>query len=209
MRTFVYVDGFNLYYRALRKTPYRWLDIRSLAAQLLSSRNEILAIKYYTARVSGRQDRDQPRRQRIYLKALQTTPGLQIYYGHFLSKTKRRPLVNPLAGRPSYVEIHDTEEKGSDVNLASHLIHDGWKGDYDVAVVISKDTDLVEPIRIVTQELKKPVGVISPDKWLSKELRTVASFVRHTTRRRLAVAQFPNPLHVDGENEPLSKPDRW
>ena len=35
IRTNVYIDGFNLYYRALRRTPYRWLDVRRLAQLLL------------------------------------------------------------------------------------------------------------------------------------------------------------------------------
>jgi hypothetical protein len=53
------------------------------------------------------------------------------------------------------------EEKGSDVSLASHLIHDAWAGRFKAGAVLSNDTDLVEPIRIVTQELKKPVVLLS------------------------------------------------
>jgi hypothetical protein len=30
-RTYVYVDGFNLYYRALRKTKFKWLNLEALA----------------------------------------------------------------------------------------------------------------------------------------------------------------------------------
>jgi len=35
MRTYVYVDGFNLYYSALKNTPYKWLDLRALFARIL------------------------------------------------------------------------------------------------------------------------------------------------------------------------------
>ena len=41
------------------------------------------------------------------------------------------------------------EEKGSDVNLSAHLLNDVWKGLFDAAAVISNDTDLVTPIRMV------------------------------------------------------------
>ena len=58
-----------------------------------------------------------------------------------------------------FVEIHDTEEKGSDVNLAVHLLNDGWHGRYDVALVLSQDTDLIEPLRIASQELGKTIGL--------------------------------------------------
>ena len=33
MITNVYIDGFNLYYRALKDTPFRWLDLRKLAGK--------------------------------------------------------------------------------------------------------------------------------------------------------------------------------
>ena len=56
MRTAVYVDGFNLYYRAVKGTPYKWLDIKALAAGLLRPENEITCIRYFTADVSGKRD---------------------------------------------------------------------------------------------------------------------------------------------------------
>ena len=91
LRTAVYVDGFNLYYRALKGTQYKWLDLKALAEHCLEPKNEITLLKYFTARVSGQRDPDQPRRQQIYLKALQTIPGLSIHLGRFLAKTKTRP----------------------------------------------------------------------------------------------------------------------
>lgn len=52
-QTFVYVDGFNLYYGSLRKTPYRWLDLQRLCRLLLPP-NDVQRINYYTARVGAR-----------------------------------------------------------------------------------------------------------------------------------------------------------
>ena len=208
MKTYVYVDGFNLYYRALAHSRYKWLDLRALAASLLRKQNAIETIRYYTARVSGRQDRGQPKRQESYLKALRTIPGLTIHYGKFLPKVIRRPLASSPPGRPVYVEVHSTEEKGSDVNLASHLLWDGFQGAYEVAVVVSKDTDLVEPIRIVTQELRMPVGLICPDGAVPSALEEVMSFVRHVTSPKLAASQFPNPVFTR-EGKAIYKPAQW
>ena len=56
MRTIVYVDGFNLYYGALKGTPYRWLDILAMSRKILSPKNQIAGIKYFTARVLSRPD---------------------------------------------------------------------------------------------------------------------------------------------------------
>ena len=33
------------------------------------------------------------------------------------------------------------EEKGSDVNVAAHLLNNAWKGRFDAAAVASSDTD--------------------------------------------------------------------
>src|SRR4051812_12536392 len=85
MDTIVYVDGFNLYYGSLRKTPCRWLDLSKLCRRLLPA-NNILKIKYFTAKVSARpDDPGQPTRQQAYLRALATLPEMEIYFGHFLS----------------------------------------------------------------------------------------------------------------------------
>ena len=209
LRTCVYVDGFNLYYRALRGTPFKWLNIRVLVESLLKPENDIQTIKYFTARVSGRTDPDEPRRQQLYLNALKTVPGLTVHLGRFLTKTKYRPLVEPDGAAGKFVQIHDTEEKGSDVNLAAHLINDGWQDRYDVAVVLSQDTDLVEPIRMVRQDIGKPVGLI----WLDGRrpggrLAKTSSFTRSVTPSRLHAAQFPERL-MGRDGHPILKPDKW
>jgi hypothetical protein len=70
IKTYVYIDGFNFYYGALKKTPYRWVNIRRLC-ELLLPKNTITEIKYFTALVSARpSDLDQPVRQQLYLRAL-------------------------------------------------------------------------------------------------------------------------------------------
>jgi len=103
-------------------------------------------------------ERQQPAGSRSISCALSTLPEVQIIYGHFLAKIIRRPLVNPIPGLPRTVDVHTSEEKGSDVNLAVHLVHDAWAAKFDVAVVVSNDSDLEAPIRIVKDELRKPLG---------------------------------------------------
>jgi len=175
---------------------------------MLDPVNKIAIIRYYTARVSGRNDRLEPKRQNAYLRAIATLPEVSIHYGNFLPKIINRPLVNPISGAPLYVDVHSTEEKGSDVNLASHLLWDGWRGAYDVAVVVTADTDLVEPIRIVTQELGKTVGLICPAGAAPKKLKEVIKFVRHVTPARLAAAQFPNTV-IAGNGKEIHRPAEW
>lgn len=207
-RTTLYIDGFNLYYRALKGTPFKWLDVKKLAEQILATHNQITCVKYFTARVSGQRNPSAPRDQQAYLDALSTIPEVQIIHGRFLAKTIWRPLVNPVPGLPRTVEVHTSEEKGSDVNLAVHLIHDAWSGRFDVAAVISNDSDLETPIRIVKEELRKPVGLLCPhDGHPAAQLKRAATFVRHIRDVHLRASQFPTTIIHNGRT--IVKPTGW
>jgi uncharacterized LabA/DUF88 family protein len=219
-RTIVYVDGFNLYFRMLAQRPgLKWLNIKLLAERSLRPENKIIRVNYYTARVSARVDPHAPARQQIYFNALDTVPEVTMHMGSFLAAKKFAGLVHPPSFRPhlatplprpwpAVVRVHKTEEKGSDVNLASHLLLDAFRGRYDVAAVLSNDTDLVEPIRIATQELGKVVGLLSPVPNPAPQLQAVASFVRRLNPADLAASQFANPLLLpDGTT--LTKPASW
>lgn len=208
MNTWVYVDGFNLYYGAVKGTSYKWLDIQRLC-QLLLPKNRILKIKYFTALVTARPgDLDQPNRQQIYLRALRTIPGLEIIYGHFLEHEVMMPVADSLPGSPRTVKVIKTEEKGSDVNIATHMISDGYKGAYEVAILISNDSDLVEPVKIVRNELNIPVGILNPRPASpSHELRKYASFVKPIRSGVLAASQF-SPVITDTTGG-FHKPSNW
>lgn len=208
MRTTIYVDGFNFYYRALKGTPHKWLNLDTLFHLLLRPPHAITAIKYFTARVSARpNDPGQPVRQDMYLRALRTVPTISIIFGTFLTNTIRMRLAHPPVGSSPYVEVVKTEEKGSDVNLATHLVHDAHKGFFDTAVVVTNDSDLCEPIRIVRDELGLPVGILYPDKSLSRQLQRYASFVRPIRQGVLAQSQFPDEL-TDNVGT-FHKPTSW
>jgi len=207
VRTHVYIDAFNLYYGCLRNTPYRWLDILKLAQTLLPN-DEIDAIKYFTARVSARpDDPDKPIRQQTYLRALRTLPNLSIIEGHFLTHVVSMRLADPIPGQSPYVRVIKTEEKGSDVNLAAHLLHDGHLDRYELAVVVSNDSDLLSPIQIVASELKLQVGLFNPHQHPSRELIEHALFVKNIRKGVLSMSQFPS--HLSDEHGTFHKPPSW
>jgi hypothetical protein len=207
LSTNVYIDGFNLYYGSLRNTPYRWLNPATLC-QLLLPKNTIGKIKYFTALVSARpSDPGQPVRQQLYLRALATLPNVSVHLGHFLTHEVTMPLVVP-AGQPQkYAKVIKTEEKGSDVNLATHLLHDAHLGRFDIAVVISNDSDLLEPIKIVRQELHKRVGVLNPHPNPSRALLPHLDFIKQIRTGVLRASQFPATL--TDANGTFTKPQTW
>jgi len=145
MKTFLYIDGFNLYYSAVKGTPLRWLNPIELAARAFS-RNTIFQTKFFTAKVAELPgDPHQPTRQLLYWRALHTLPNLEIILGEFRKRIVRMAVVNP---PPNTIEVFKTEEKGSDVNLATHLLLDGFQDRYAAAIVITGDSDLVTPIKM-------------------------------------------------------------
>lgn len=207
MKTFVYIDAFNLYFGCLKKTPYKWLDIHKLCSLLLP-KHQITAIKYFTALIKARpNDFDAPKRQQMYLRALRTLPSLEIIYGHFLSHEVTMPLAEPTPGNSRFVRVIKTEEKGSDVNLAVHLLHDAYQGRYESAVVISGDSDLLSAVHIVMNELKKPVGVLNPQSRQCQVLLKQATFYKHIREGVLAASQFPDSF-ADKKGL-ITKPREW
>lgn len=201
----VYVDGFNLFYGAVKRTPYKWLDLGKLC-QIMLPKDNIVGIKYFTAQVSGRPaDPDKAIRQQIYWRALKTNPNIRIILGHFLTHPVRMVVsgTNP----PQRVWIDKTEEKGSDVNLAAHLLHDGFQKLYDVAVLITNDSDLAEPVRMVRDVLTLPIGILNPHPNHSVELKKLATFIKRIRQADVIAAQFPDVVTDNKGSFP--KPHGW
>lgn len=261
MRISAYVDALNLYYGALKNTRYKWLNlVKFINLTLTEIEPEIKNLKYFTAVVSGAVDPEVPRRQRIYLNALETLPEVSVVYGNFKTNAVWRPLMslpvadceidlepkslklsrgdfsvrvtnsqirvipvrawNPLSSRTWFnkkkeklledairVQVHSMEEKGSDVNLAAHLLNDAWHDVYDVAVVISNDRDLAEAIRLVIEDVRKEVILLCParNRIVASRLGEVASDVKFVRTTQLRQSQFPDS--VSGTN--IRKPEGW
>lgn len=204
MKTNIYIDGFNLYYGCIKDTPYHWLNVGKMCRSLLPN-DEIQRIKYFTALVKARpNDPDQPLRQRTFLRALQTIPNLEIILGTFLSHEVTMPR-SPLGS--GYAKVIKTEEKGSDVNIATHLLVDGFRNDYELAVVVSNDSDLLMPIQVVTHKFRKPVGLLNPQKHTSVALLPHVQFVKKIRSTVLKNSLFPSVL--DDQNGQFSKPVDW
>lgn len=210
--TFVYVDGFNLYYRKLQDTPFKWLNLRRFCELMLPG-NDVQEIFYFTARILPRpNDPDQPQRQQTYLRALATV-GIKVVYGTFQTKPKHRPLLNDIVlggaklAAGSYVWVLNTEEKGSDVNLATILLGNAAAKRCELSVVVSNDSDLELTIRTCCQELKHPVGVLSTQTSNSLALKSGATFYKSIRSGVLRESQFAAVLNdADGE---IHKPPTW
>ncbi len=209
MRTFVYIDGFNLYHRALRKTGFKWLNVVRLAEEMFPG-DFIARVCYFTALINARpNDQGSQQRQSTYLRALRTSPDIEIHFGTYKERIIERPLFEPVKGLPRYVKVRNSEEKGTDVNLATRLLVDGFAGLYEQAVVLSNDADFASPIKFVRDELGLKVMLINPDqrKQVPRRLLMSATGAKRLLRRHLRRSQFP-PMLTD-QHGTITKPPTW
>ena len=116
-------------------------------------------------------------------------------------------LVDPSPTSPQLAQVWKTEEKGSDVSLATHMVHDAHRGACDVAVVVSNDSDLLEPIRILKKDLGKTVGVLNPHKKPARQLLELADFFKPIRSGVLGACQFP--ITLKDTNGKFTKPASW
>lgn len=210
MRTNVYIDGFNLFYGCLKGTHYKWLDLETLCRRILPH-DQVGRIRYFTAPINFRPDKPWRQiRQQTYLRAVATLPSVHTHMGSFLISTCRMRLAEVPENGPNTVEVIKAEEKGSDVNLATYLLLDAFRHDAEAFVVITNDSDLTEPIRIVGHELDRVVGVVNPHPPRRRSralLRCEPTFFKQVWPSTLARSQFPDKLNdADGE---ILRPDGW
>ena len=200
LRVIAYVDGYNLYYglRAKRWEKFYWLNIQKLIQQFLRPHQTLVATKYFTTIIKYPNDRRQ--RQQVFLEALKTLPDLQIYYGHFLSD-----VITCRSCGHTYTTYH---EKMTDVNIAVELMQDAFGDHFDVAFLLSADSDLVSPISAVQKSFPgKQVICIFPPKRSSYALKQVSDGVLHIGRNELAKSIFPDRVLKDGIT--LRRPPNW
>lgn len=215
----VYVDGFNLYYGALKGTPHRWLDLETLFDTLLPQ-YDVIKIRYFTAQIRAKAnpaDLKAPERQKAYLSALESLSRVEVIRGNFMihkSYARRRyrgvlaKIIPKRISDRSKVPIWKVEEKGSDVNLGAYLVLDAARKASDLQFVVTSDSDLAHPLKLVTSELGSKVALCFPHGRHSKELGACKhEFIVWISDGALAKAQLPSP--VKHRNRIYHRPASW
>lgn len=198
-RVIVYVDGFNLYFGMLESgIKGKWLNLIALANALLKPNQELVAVKYFTSRVGN--DPEKQKRQTIYIEALETV-NVQIFFGHY-----QKGSTECLRCGNKWMTFN---EKMTDVNIATHLLIDAFQDNYDMAMLISGDSDLVPPIKNIHQLFTdKRVFVAFPPHRHNSSLSLVAKGSLIIGRKKILVSQFPSTL-IKESGFILNKPKEW
>lgn len=182
MRTYIYVDGFNFYYGAVKGTPYKWLNFKVLFKKLLAPHHQILRIKYFTALVSGKFDPEQPARQKTFIRALETQiPEIEVYYGSFTTHEVIARLACPsnVFTGPFKVPVHKAEGAGADVKLAQlACTSKKYRGPFKAPVYKTeeKGSDVNLAVHLVNdawENLFDCAVIVSNDSDLAEALRIV------------------------------------
>ncbi len=210
MRIYAYIDAFNFYYGLTRNTPYRWCNLAELC-KLLFPQDGVEQIKVFFGHarpIPGHEG--QPARRKVYLRALQTLPNVQLIGSKFNRVDKKLPIVDKLP-RVEYVKVRDYVEKQADVNLASHMLLDAFQDKYDLAAVFTNDSDFVTPIQMVRYELHKKVKLMLTTggrRFGNKDLMKVANSHMAISSQFLELSQFPDRI-LDAEGREITKPASW
>ena len=212
-RVTAYVDGFNLYF-GLRDSGSRkhlWLDPVALIRSLLRPNQHLVALKYFTARLSGGRGRsrdplhDQREGKRVrqsnYIDALSSLPMVSTYFGHFLDKRQTCRVCRSVWLSP--------EEKKTDVLIASHMLADAFDGRCEDLVLVSGDGDLAPPISMIRERFpERRVIVAFPPRRYAVELQRTAHAYVEIGMDKVRQSQLP-PVVVTSRGHHLRRPPEW
>jgi len=201
-RVSLYIDGFNLYYALKEKNWQRfyWLNPYELGQNLLQPDQALTDVKYFTARIKGRNPK-KTARQANWLEAMTDTGKIKLFYGHYLFNKKD---CNKCGAK-----ISIPEEKMTDVNIAVEMLRDAYEDLFDHAWVISGDSDLVPPIVAIRKKFpNKKITVIFPPGSNSYRLKTSANAFLMLGRKTLKDSQFPDQ-YTKSDGYVLHRPQSW
>lgn len=203
-RVITYIDGFNLYFglKSMGWKRYYWLNLHDLALNLLKPDQQLVAVKYFTARISANpKNPDKHKRQATFLDAVESLPQTRVFYGHYLPKQQQCYKCGAV--------WYSHEEKMTDVNVSVELMRDAFDDLFDVALLISADSDLAPPVEnVLARYPQKRIIMVSPPNRQSKKLESVATTHFRLGRQILHNSQFPDS-YTKPDGFVLQRPPQW
>jgi 6-hydroxy-3-succinoylpyridine 3-monooxygenase len=205
-RSIIYIDGFNLYYGALKGGPYKWLNLERYF-NLLRPNDCIQKIRYFTALISG----SHANNQKVYLQALETLPLVDIIFGKFKVKQIECQVSGCAIPPPRFFQSN--EEKRTDVNIALWMLSDAQNNLCEKLILVSGDSDLVPAISMVKNEYSdKEITVYIPARNVTRgaavELRGAADKNKTLPLQMMHAAQLPAEIN-NSAGQIIRKPLSW
>lgn len=229
MRTHIYIDGSNLYYGCLHRTPYKWLDVYALFADFIikaqAPQATVDKVKFFTADIRAKlatHGQAAHHAQDTYHRALTHCypQHVEIIKGYYALEQASLPRYQNPPDRTDSVRVWKLEEKQTDVNIALHLYHDVIvKQCCDQVIIVSNDTDIAPVVKLLRQVAGEriQIGIVIPipkfvagtsHRPTNKQLSQYADWTRrYILEEELEGAQLPAMIRTD--RKPIRKPEYW
>jgi len=201
LRAAVYIDGFNLFHAIedLNEPHLKWVDLYALSGRIIRRGESLQKVVWCTA--VNTKNYQRMLRWREYRKALENV-GVICVEGHFAEEPRRC--------HQGHDYFHPTEKEG-DVNVAINLISDGHLDVYDVAYLVSADSDQVATARMFRDRLnsKQRISVAPPGRNHSKAIIAYAHATRSIKRELLENCLLPGPVIIRNGERIAKRPAQY
>ena len=177
-RAALYVDGFNLYHAidALNQPHLKWLDLAALGNRVLNRRTQrLVKVHYFTALKPGAFEKN--KRHREYITALKYF-NVAVHEGHFIKDAVDCRKCGHVWDKP--------QEKETDVSIALHLVDDAYQDVFDVAYLLTANSDQGATARMMKRRFptKALVSLVPPGMEASKAI------LSHTSLKQKITIEF-------------------
>jgi uncharacterized LabA/DUF88 family protein len=200
-RATFFIDGFNLFHaldadRSFHK--YKWLNLHKLASCFLTSKETLQKVYYFTTYATW--DQKKVFKHQVYVKALEHV-GVEPIFGAFRSVDR--------SCRVCRQQYKTYEEKQTDVNIAIKILETAVKDEWDIAYIVSGDSDLIPSLKSVKRLFpNKQLCVIIPVRRNAEELKLAADFHMKMKEKHLGSSQFPDVFDISTDLK-LKRPPNW
>ena len=197
------MDGFNFYYglkSSSRWKKYYWLDIVKLFGMFIRQNQELVAVKYFSARPD---DIEQSLRQNAFFQANRENPKFKLILGKYLKKS----ITCFRCGNV----IHTYEEKETDVRIATQIVADAYQKNCDISVIVSADSDMIPAIELATEARQKVFVYFPPNQYSSNLASFGMSRPVHLKQyeSRFKQCLLPDVVHLEQADFNLHIPGKW
>lgn len=203
-RVAVFIDGFNLYHFIQNNKeyrPYKWLDLMEFSKKFLPPKAIIKRVTYFSALPFWNPQK--VKRHELYIKALESV-GVKICLGYFKRVEKCVTLNKRLK-----LTLSTHEEKKTDVNIGIEMILAAHRDEFDIALLMSGDTDFHPVVEALKTEFpEKKVWVVVPNRQIVKPLDKLADKCSRIKKKQLATSQFPIKITLKSGIS-VSRPKEW
>ena len=224
----VYIDGFNHYHSLIKKieeewsswsNKYKWCNLRKLAESYLNDDEKLNKVYFFTA--LSEWDKPARKRHKTYIQALRKMwTDVILWKFNRVEKTFKnwknvleeiQPKDNDV---PDLLKFITYEEKETDVNIALKIFEDWVFDNYDKAIIVSWDSDIIPAIRRVRDLSKKWkiwnrefVSLLFPrSKW--KMIVKTCSSRLNIDSKHIENSLLPNKIDI-GNWKHIIKPKSW